>query len=133
MDSDLKSLELQEHRLNSERAMNPEWQEDCFKASVLAISRKCRQMVGCPKRRWEQGVGEEERKMTQEGIGTRLWSLKGCLVLYDVHRASPASGLFSHARWLLAALCESTGSLVHILHCTKGSGHQLCTQKPVIG
>lgn len=32
-----------------------------FKGSVLATSRKCWQMVGCPRRRGEQGhVGEEE-------------------------------------------------------------------------
>lgn len=79
-------------------------------------------------------MGEEEEEVTQEAIGTRLWNPRGRLCPPGCS-TRPALLLACSAmlRGCWSALWESTGNLVLGPHCTRGAGHQLCTQKPDIG
>lgn len=78
-------------------------------------------------------MGEEEEEVTQEAIGTRLWNPRGVFVLQDVPQGQPCFWLAQQC-WAAAGL--PSGSRLGIVlgpHCTRGAGHQLCTQKPDIG
>lgn len=50
-------------------------------AGVIVSKPEFGQRVGCPRAMFAEEEGEE---VTQEGIGTRLWSPKGCLVFWNV-------------------------------------------------